>query len=64
MKKIQVTLYRCEFCNKVFKKKSRCLFHEKENHKCPECKHVYYVYGCELNCIREDEGKRCKFERK
>ena len=32
--------------------------------KCIGCDHAYYVYGIEFNCDRENNGKRCRFQRK
>ena len=62
MKEISVIKYQCGFCEKIFDRQWECELHEKEEHLCPECKHSYYVYGCERNCTLENEGKKCKFE--
>ena len=32
--------------------------------KCIGCDHAYYVYGIEFNCDRENNEKRCRFQRK
>ena len=64
MKIILVKNYQCEFCGEIFSMKWLCSLHEKEKHKCPNCKHSYYVYGCELNCALEKNNKRCRFKSK
>ena len=58
MKEIFIKNYECDFCKKIFDN------HEKTEHKCPNCEHSYYVYGCELNCDLENQNKKCKFEEK
>lgn len=60
MKEITVVKYQCDFCKKKFNTKSDCKFHERSIHKCPNCKHVYYVYGCEQEC----ELKSCHYKPK
>lgn len=60
----KITQYKCDHCGQIFKKKQDCKEHEKYDHKCRTCDHSYYVYGCELNCERENEGKRCSFKKK
>ena len=64
MKEINVRKYACEFCDMQFDKKSECNDHELLEHKCPNCIHAYYVYGCELNCELLNSCKSCKFEKK
>lgn len=64
MKEIFIKNYECDFCKKIFDKKWLCEYHEKTEHKCPNCEHSYYVYGCELNCDLENQNKKCKFEEK
>ena len=64
MKEIQIPHWQCDYCGKIFARKWECELHEKEEHKCPNCKHGYYVYGCELNCSRINNHKKCKFEDK
>lgn len=63
MIEILVKQFKCEYCGKIFEKQWLCDYHEKTEHKCPNCKHSYYVYGCELNCTLENEHKKCKFEK-
>lgn len=62
MKRRRVLRFECEYCGELFDSINMCDLHEKEEHKCPQCKHSYYVYGCERNCTRENKGKKCKFE--
>lgn len=64
MKEVLITHYQCEFCYKIFELKWQCDLHEREKHKCPNCIHSYYVYGCELNCELENNKKRCKYQSK
>lgn len=64
MKTILVKNYQCEYCNKIFDLKQECLDHEFMKHKCPNCIHSYYVYGCEFNCELENNNKRCRFKEK
>ena len=64
MKTILVKKYQCEYCNEIFDKQWQCNYHEKTEHKCPECIYSYYVYGCELNCVRENENKNCRFSKR
>ena len=58
----EVIYYQCEYCLATFSTKIGCVEHEKDYHKCPRCKHSYYVYGCELNCDRLNNKNKCKFE--
>lgn len=60
----KITQYKCDYCGEIFGTKYDCRIHEKYGHKCPHCDHAYYVYGCEFNCERENEGKRCSFKKK
>lgn len=62
MKKIKVVKYKCDFCGKIFDMIWECRYHEEEKHKCPNCVHSYYVYGCELNCVLKNKNKRCRFK--
>ena len=62
MHTILIENYACDFCNKIFDKKWECENHEMSEHKCPNCEYSYYVYGCELNCSRINEHKKCKFK--
>lgn len=32
--------------------------------KCRGCAHAYYVYGTEFNCDRDNNGKRCRYQKK
>ena len=62
MKKI--TIYVCEGCGSEYRNKRHCEQHEKFCIQCPKCEHAYWVYGCELNCVLENNGKRCNFKKK
>ena len=53
--------YMCDFCGEMFESKGKCEYHEYDKHKCPQCEHSYYVYGCEFNCALENKGKKCKY---
>ena len=64
MHEIKVTRYVCDYCGNVYGNKNACKQHEKYDHKCKECDHAYYVYGCEFNCARENQGKPCRFKKK
>lgn len=64
MREIQVTKYQCEYCGQIFGSEYLCKLHEKEKHKCANCEHSYYVYGCELNCELENDNKRCSYKEK
>lgn len=63
MKKIMVEKYKCDWCKKMFDTKNECNEHELLQHKCPTCKHGYFVYGCELTCEYENENPEyCNYE--
>lgn len=64
MKEIQIPHWQCDYCGKIYSRKWECEHHELEEHKCNICEHGYYVYGCELNCDRINNNKRCKFKHK
>lgn len=64
MTEIQVPHWKCDYCGEVFSRMWECSLHENEQHKCPNCKYSYYVYGCELNCSRINNHKKCKFTEK
>ena len=64
MKEIQIPHWQCDYCGKIFARKWECESHELEEHKCPQCEHSYYVYGCELNCELINNNKKCKFSAK
>lgn len=59
MKKINKTIYECGFCSKEFVTEECCLEHERTQHKCPNCKYVYYG-GC-LNIGCKYSGIGCKY---
>ena len=40
-----------------------CELHERDLHKCPNCKYAEYTFG-KVNCKRYAESKTCKFESK
>ena len=61
MKELEVIKYQCSYCGKTFDYRADCRHHEKDKHECPECKHSYYVYGCEFRCAQEEAGKKCRF---
>jgi hypothetical protein len=54
----------CDYCGKEFDVKFHCRMHEREEHKCEICEHSYLVYGCELECERQNKGKKCSFKMK
>lgn len=56
-------MYKCDFCEKLFDTLNICISHEYLDHKCPNCINSYYVYGCELQCSRDDEHKNCKYQK-
>ena len=60
MHKVLVEKNQCDWCNMLFDTEEQALLHEKTIHKCPNCKHGWYLYGSEFNC----ELKDCKFEKK
>ena len=64
MHEIPIKHYVCDFCGKIYLYKSKCREHERYDHKCKMCEHSYYVYGCEENCERENQGKPCRFKKK
>jgi hypothetical protein len=64
MKKISIVAFKCDFCDETFSNKLKCRLHEELEHKCPNCIHSYYVYGCELNCHLENNNKKCNFKKK
>lgn len=64
MKKIEKTIfvYICEYCGKEFPENEKaCLQHELHMHKCPNCKHHFYLFGSEEMC---DVSNNCQFEQK
>lgn len=64
MREIPIKYYVCDYCGKIFRIKKSCREHERYDHKCKECSHSYYVYGVQLECEREKDGKRCSFKKK
>ena len=62
MKRITIIKYKCEYCDRVFDNEYLCQLHEKDEHKCPNCKHYHHLTTCvngETNCGL----KVCHFER-
>lgn len=59
-----ITVYVCDGCGAEYRSERNCKQHEKFCVLCPKCDHAYYVYGCELNCELENNGKRCSFKPK
>lgn len=64
MKEIPIVVFKCDFCDETFSDKFKCYSHERLEHKCPNCVHSYYVYGCELNCNLENNNTTCNFKKK
>lgn len=64
MTPVYIKHYKCDFCKEVFSMEWKCEYHEKTRHKCPNCVHSYYVYGCELTCALENHGKPYRFKKK
>lgn len=62
MKKITVEMYECEWCGERFFSEKECTAHEKDAHKCPNCIHSFWLYGCERTCELESASKRCSFK--
>lgn len=58
-----VPKYMCSYCNQVFDSDWSCELHERDAHKCPNCKYAEYTFG-KVNCKRYAESKTCKFESK
>ena len=60
----EIKLYLCDKCGAEFRKKRHCEQHEKECNikNCYNCKHWRWVYGCELNCDLQNNGKECQYE--
>ena len=64
LKRIASPIYRCSECGELFKTEKAWEEHYRPSHQCPICKHSYLVYGCELECSRQNNEKRCRFETK
>lgn len=56
---VTTIMYKCDFCGRLFTRRSDCRWHERAAHKCLICKHVVYTgpYEEHLDC----ELKRCRF---
>lgn len=61
-----ITIYLCSNCEREYRDKRMCKRHEKSCKKfhCEDCANAYNVYGCELECKRHDQGKKCKHQKK
>lgn len=60
MKEILIKKYECDWCKNWFDTPEQALYHEREVHKCPNCKHVWYLYGSEKMC----DLNKCRFKPK
>ena len=54
-------LLKCNECGYQWEALPTSTLYSDYKHKCPNCEHSYYVYGCELNCSRINNNKKCKF---
>lgn len=61
---LKVTMYKCVVCGELFKTEGAWKEHYRIVHQCIGCAHSYLVYGCELECSRRNNGKRCRFQAK
>lgn len=64
MHKKMVPIYVCDYCNEEFNRIWKCRDHEYLKHKCPNCEYSYYSYGCEFNCVRLNDNKKCRYKEK
>lgn len=60
MKRVTIEKYECDWCKDLFDTARQALDHEKYHHKCPNCEHVWYLYGSEMTCSE----KTCRFKPK
>ncbi len=60
MKKVLVEKYQCDWCGQQFDTEEEANAHEKNMHKCPNCKHVWFLYGTDQECSLHE----CNFEQK
>ena len=60
MKEVHVVMYECDWCGQQFASRGEAAEHERRRHKCPACKHSWYLYGSELMCDLE----KCSFRPK